>query len=283
MGPEPNDARTPGARASSAPARRRATAVLRGALGVGVVAWVSCASLDRTVVAPLDLPGATYVGNAVCADCHTHLTRVFAASPHGRYHGEGVGGTHTLAQAGVTGCESCHGPGSLHVKAGSGRSGPILNPGKDPTSCLACHLEVHAEFRLPHRHPVLEGPMNCVQCHDPHGPDLLKPAGGLAMARLNESCAACHREQTRPFVFEHEAMREGCATCHQVHGSVNAHLLVQRDVNLCLKCHAQIQPGAGATWIGKVDHRRFLQFGTCWSAGCHTAVHGSNVSPKMLY
>ena len=113
-------------------------------------------------------------------------------------------------------------------------------------------------------------------------PDILKPAGGLAMARLNESCAECHRDQTRPFVFEHEALREGCVSCHQPHGSINAKLLVQRDANLCLKCHAQMPQGGGVL-IGKVDHSQLLRLGSCWSAGCHTAVHGSNINPKMLY
>lgn len=128
--------------------------------------------------------------------------------------------------------------------------------------------------------------MNCVQCHDPHGGDIFKMAGGLAMARQNETCAACHREQTRPFVFEHEALREGCTVCHQPHGSVNRMLLVERDANLCLKCHAQ-SPGAGAgggeIFIGKVPHSTFLRQGTCWSAGCHTAVHGSNVDPRLRF
>jgi hypothetical protein len=32
-----------------------------------------------------------------------------------------------------------------------------------------------------------------------------------------------------------------------------------------------------------VPHAQFLIRGTCWSAGCHTAVHGSNVNPHMLY
>jgi hypothetical protein len=26
-----------------------------------------------------------------------------------------------------------------------------------------------------------------------------------------------------------------------------------------------------------------LQIGTCWAAGCHTAVHGSNVDPRFRY
>ena len=91
--------------------------------------------------------------------------------------------------------------------------------------------------------------MNCVQCHDPHGRDIFKTAGGLAMARLNETCAQCHREQTKPVVFEHPALREGCASCHNPHGSVNPKLLTVRDSNLCLRCHAQVQGAAAGAGI----------------------------------
>jgi predicted CXXCH cytochrome family protein len=113
---------------------------------------------------------------------------------------------------------------------------------------------------------------------------MMKPAGGLAMARLNESCAQCHRDQSRPFVFEHEALREGCTVCHQPHGSINDKLLVERDNNLCLKCHAQVHdPGTGEVFIGKQRHTQLLQQGGCWTAGCHPAVHGSNVQPRFRY
>jgi predicted CXXCH cytochrome family protein len=126
-----------------------------------------------------------------------------------------------------------------------------------------------------------------VQCHDPHGSDIMKARGGLAMARLNENCAQCHREQARPFVFEHEALREGCTVCHTPHGSINSKLLVQRDANLCLKCHAQTQSLSGRMFIGKQDHSVLVfadvSQGACWSAGCHPAIHGSNTSRKMHY
>ena len=238
----------------------------------------ACSTVQRTVIAPPHIEGATFVGSKACADCHTNIARMFPASPHARFFKDDA------KWAGMSGCESCHGPGSRHVAAGGGRQF-ILNPGKDPESCFQCHVDIHADFQLPQHHPVLEGKMNCVQCHDPHGSDIMKPAGGLAMAQLNQSCAQCHREQSRPFVFEHEAMREGCVTCHAPHGSINPKLLVERDANLCLKCHAQMQgPAAGGDiFIGKVPHSAFLRQGTCWSAGCHTAVHGSNVSPLMLY
>ena len=103
------------------------------------------------------------------------------------------------------------------------------------------------------------------------------------MARLNQTCAQCHRDQTRPFVYEHEAMREGCTVCHSVHGSVSAKMLVQRDANLCLKCHAQVANSASALFIGKMHHDQLIKLGTCWSAGCHNAIHGSNINTHMLY
>jgi predicted CXXCH cytochrome family protein len=243
-----------------------------------VVLLISCSSIDRAVVAPLDIPGASYAGNRACYDCHTNITRMFPGSAHARIHIEGA------PRTGQTGCESCHGPGSLHIAAGGGRGKFIVNPGKEPAACFRCHLETHAAFNLPQHHPVPEGRMNCVQCHDPHGGDIFKPGRGLAMARMNESCAQCHREQTRPVVFEHEAMREGCTVCHNPHGSISRKMLVDADPNLCLRCHAQdVQGALGGISIGAVDHSLFLRQSTCWAAGCHTAVHGSNLDPRLRY
>ncbi len=248
--------------------------------GAFLVLINSCSTVTRTVVAPPEIPGATYVGNKACYDCHANITRIFPASAHARVHFEGA------KLAGETRCESCHGPGSKHIEAGGGRGRFIVNPGKDPAACFQCHLDTQAEFDLPQHHPVVEGRMNCVQCHDPHGGDIFKPAGGLAMARLNESCAQCHREQTRPYVFDHEALREGCTVCHNPHGSMNRKMLVASDPNLCLRCHAQVQTAVNQgseLYIGNVPHAQFLRQGACWSAGCHTAVHGSNLNPRLLY
>jgi predicted CXXCH cytochrome family protein len=263
----------------SAAGARFAQTLLAAAAGVAVISFlVSCASVERVVVRPPDIPGASFVGNAACADCHSNLVQQFPLSPHARVHFE------RASLAGQTSCEACHGPGSLHIASGGGRQN-IINPGKDPAACLACHKDIEMEFRLPSHHPVLEGKMNCVQCHDPHGRDIMKTAGGLAMARVNQQCAACHLEQSKPHVFEHEALREGCTVCHRPHGTVGAKLLLERDANLCLKCHAQT-PGPGAAgdiYIGKVAHGAYLRQGTCWSAGCHSAVHGSNLNPRLRY
>ncbi len=241
----------------------------------------SCSTTSRSVSEFPQVDGASFVGNKVCSECHTNYTRTFAMGPHARAHfrdaavpGDGIG------------CESCHGPGSKHVAAPRDRAKLIVNPGKDPKACFQCHLETHAEFNLPQHHPLIEGKMNCVQCHDPHGADIFKPASGLAMARVNESCGNCHREQTKPVVFEHEALREGCTVCHNPHGSTNKKMLVQQDANLCLRCHAQNQgifAGTGKVFIGATDHTQFLKRATCWTSGCHTAVHGSNVDVQLKY
>jgi predicted CXXCH cytochrome family protein len=249
-----------------------------GALIAVVLCSNSCSSINQTVMAPPEIPDAHFVGNKACLDCHAEIVRKFPASPHARVH------VPQAAMPGQSGCESCHGPGSRHIESIDHKW--IVNPGKSVEACFKCHVESQAEFNLPYHHPVIEGRMNCVQCHDPHGGDMLKPARGLAMAQRNEGCAECHREQVQPFVFEHEAMREGCAICHDPHGSINRKMLVQSDSNLCLRCHMQVQgPGVppGDFFIGKTPHGAFIQIGTCWSAGCHTAVHGSNIHPRMLF
>jgi predicted CXXCH cytochrome family protein len=257
------------------------TLTLCAGLGALMLLLNSCATVDRNVVVPLQIEGASYVGNQACADCHAEINAIFPSSPHARLH---LAAPQMPSQSG---CESCHGPGSKHIAtAGSGSFEKfIINPGRNPEACLQCHQATGAEFRLPHHHPVLEGKMNCVDCHDPHGADIMKTAGGLAMARQNENCAACHREQSKPFVFEHPALREGCTSCHQPHGSVNPKMLTVRDSNLCLRCHAQVQdPSVGSgVFIGRVNHTGFLRFGTCWTAGCHSAVHGSNTQPNFFY
>ena len=214
---------------------------------------------------------AEYVGAETCAACHSKEAKEFKRSTHARISiPEGV-----QAQ----GCEMCHGPGSLHAAAGGGKGvGGIINPRKDPSACFVCHLDKKAGFKLPFHHPVMEGKMSCADCHSAHGEEI-RPWTATSMEGVNEACFKCHKEQRGPFAWEHEALREGCTTCHKVHGSIHEKMLVARDNNLCLRCHTQVNFPV----IGKQAHGGRLPQGTCFSAGCHTAVHGSNFDDHLRY
>jgi predicted CXXCH cytochrome family protein len=236
---------------------------------------ISCGTLTKTIVAPPGIPGATFVGTQACADCHDTLVRDFKTADHAKLMAKGK-------NAENMGCESCHGPGSKHVQSG-GAARTIVNPKKSPETCFQCHLEVRAKFNLPHAHPVLEGKMSCSDCHDPHKGSMLKGGGAHNVMGKNETCFQCHSAQKGPFVFEHEATREGCSTCHEPHGSVNQRMLTERNALLCLKCHFQRQTASGKIYIGESDHTSNLSRGACWSAGCHEAPHGSQFSNYFRY
>lgn len=261
------------------PPRMTRNTLLFGAIAVWGLVLIGCVSINRTVLAPPKVAGADFVGSKECVECHSDQTSHFATASHARL-------AISDPKAGNTGCEACHGPGSLHVKAGGGR-GNIVNPGKSPESCFQCHLDKRGQFSLPNSHPVLAGHVTCVDCHNVHSGDAI-PGTGLSLADKDETCTKCHTQQKGPFVYEHGAMREGCTACHNPHGSVNQKMLVARDANLCLRCHLETPAIAG---IGQInansvnpaveDHTTRLMQGACWSAGCHEAVHGSNVNKHL--
>lgn len=263
--------------------RRRGIAAIVIIIGATMSTFAvhSCTSAKRTILAPPQIAGADFVGSSECADCHAQQVRDLPGTTHALLTAQGK-------NAVAIGCESCHGPGSLHVDSGGERN-TIINPSRDPRVCFQCHLGAQAEFSLPHSHPVTSGPlgtatakMACADCHDPHRGTAVA-RGSDALLSLDDGCVSCHPAQRGPFVFEHEAMREGCTACHQPHGSVNPKMLTERNANLCLKCHMQPQLAEGTFDVGGRDHSLFLTQGTCNSAGCHEAVHGSQVSPSLRF
>lgn len=253
--------------------RRWARFVIPGAAVLWAVAVISCTTVSRVVVAPPDVAGATYVGSEDCAMCHDQIVSKFANATHARLHVEG-------GNAQEIGCEACHGPGSVHVQNGGGLFN-IVNPERNPETCFQCHLDKRGEFSLTNSHPVMSGDMSCSDCHDPHEGKATN-GGGAQLATINDSCVKCHATQGGPFVFEHEASREGCTVCHSPHGSVNSKMLKTRNATLCLQCHFQEQTATGI-FIGGRDHASFLSRGTCWSGGCHEAVHGSHASSSLRF
>ena len=213
---------------------------------------------------PESMKGAELVGTEACAACHDKQMKEFNLSAHARI--ATTEETEGVAQS----CEICHGPGSVHVDNGGGR-GTMINPNKKPEICFTCHMDKKMEFRLPFHPPVLEGHMSCSDCHNLHGVDA-RPWTSTSMEDINGTCFNCHKDKQGPFPWEHEAVRDGCTTCHKVHGSINDKMLLDRGANLCLRCHIQTNfPEIG------IDHGHAsnLNRGTCWSGGCHTEFHGS--------
>src|SRR5690349_6220535 len=72
-----------------------------------IATLISCATTQRTLVIPPHIEGAKFVGDASCAECHANVTKDFHTAAHARLKAHGP-----IAQE--MGCESCHGPGSVH-------------------------------------------------------------------------------------------------------------------------------------------------------------------------
>jgi predicted CXXCH cytochrome family protein len=245
-----------------------------GVILTAILITSACSTVSRTVLMPPKVVDSEFVGSASCAQCHEEITRDFHTASHALLQAKG-------SNASEMGCESCHGPGSKHNESG-GAYHTIVNPKKSPDVCFQCHLDLKGQFSLPSHHPIMEGKMSCTDCHNPHK-GRAAPGGAGSLLSDNQLCQSCHLPQRGPFVFEHEASREGCTTCHRPHGSVNQRMLTERNSTLCLKCHFQQQTITGQVLIGGRDHAANLSRGTCWSAGCHEAVHGSQINSSLRF
>ncbi len=185
--------------------------------------------------------------NQVCLSCHHDDIGAFYASPHGKSSME---------------CISCH---SIHYASNGSK---LLKQPKNQ-NCSVCHQDVMAKFELNERHRLQEGILDCVTCHDPHGPSVRNRLAGFKQ----QTCLQCHTDKSGPFLYEHEASRiEGCTVCHEVHGSPNRHMLVYQSVSdLCFSCHT-----LAPSWHSAFNSR------TTNCVTCHSMIHGSNLSPIFL-
>ncbi len=194
-----------------------------------------------------------------CLGCHQEGAEYsgFLASAHGRNS---------------VSCVACH---SVHPVTPN--FGLLKEEQKD--LCTSCHPATRAEFRKPFHHPVLEGAVLCSDCHSSHNEDD-RPLRPLAVGP-EEDCLSCHSDKKGPFVFEHPpGLVNGCATCHEPHGSINPKMLRRTQVaQLCLECHS-MTPGVAAGQPPSFHDIRSARFRNC--TVCHREIHGSNVDPAFL-
>lgn len=133
-------------------------------------------------------------------------------------------------------CESCHGPGSEHVKR-LGAPGTIQNPKRLTstelnTLCGACHRQASDldhetdwtnAWNVRHQPTYLHraacfrnssGKLSCLTCHDPHGP-LNKTASAY-----DARCASCHQS----VIHKTAIASQSCISCHMPQVRTSARL-----------------------------------------------------------
>jgi DmsE family decaheme c-type cytochrome len=216
-----------------------AAVALAASLGIGLLT-ATTTSLDaaapQAAAQPQAPAAATVVGADTCLACHEDV------DISGTIHGNAA---HPRSPAAAQGCETCHGPGSLHVE-------DPLNPATilrfDETAprvandaCLSCHTQSP--------HTLWEGSAHdarnlaCSTCHSVHDP--VTVTAQLKAGTELELCESCHRTQVAKVKrVSHMPLSEGqmtCSSCHNPHGSTNVkQLRVGNWINeSCLSCHTE--------------------------------------------
>jgi DmsE family decaheme c-type cytochrome len=226
----------------SARASIRAAAALCGAALLGL-----CPPAAGPAVAQ-----AGYVGEEVCGSCHEDLLSDYSHTIHAKV----LNATNAPTAAGTHGCESCHGPGGMHVDAGGGpgTGGPDFLTFRGETAaareaenakCLSCHEG--GEQRFWHGSPHESRGRSCAECHN-----VMKQVSSenlLAKPTETALCSQCHHlNRARMMRSSHMPARKGalgegwmdCGTCHNPHGTVTRSLIDASSVNEnCYGCHAE--------------------------------------------
>jgi DmsE family decaheme c-type cytochrome len=168
-------------------------------------------------------PDAQYTadGTESCLRCHGgESMTVMAETAHGD-------AADPHAPYALQGCESCHGPGSIHIsRARGGRGFPALlrfgdseTTARQTESCLSCHAQDMGELAgmewSNSAHDT--DSMTCVSCHQLH--TTAKPMADRA--QQSTTCAHCHADRIESHPrFEDKGIvfdKLTCFDCHDVH------------------------------------------------------------------
>jgi len=180
--------------------------------------------------------GAFYTGTASCIPCHDDVYVHYKKTVHARIEQFEAGQNRR-------GCESCHGPGSVHVNAKGGGDNIItfsrLSAAQSSDICLQCHTGAPTMDWRANVH-VLNG-VGCNECHKSHKVTAPK------MVYLGDPdiCFSCHQEKRSQHLLpSHHPLREKkmrCSDCHNNHGSENNSLSRATLNDVCYGCHAEYQ------------------------------------------
>ncbi len=214
-----------------------------GAAPTVVAAVTRAPKVSKSTAA--DNEPATYVGSQACVRCHRDQFGPFSQTLHGDIFLK-----NPRTDQEKLGCETCHGPGSKHVKTketDSGEPGDIISFSKDsPRSvedrnaiCLSCHEKGDRTYWSGSTHET-QG-LACTNCHQIM--EKVSVKNQMVKSTEVEVCFQCHKDRRAQFERpSHHPLREGdmtCSSCHNPHGSATDSLLRGASINeTCYKCHA---------------------------------------------
>ncbi len=176
------------------------------------------------------------VGSEKCRSCHIPAHDRWKETIHAKWK----------AKEKKIECESCHGPGSLHVEDNKERLfiisfGPLSKDTIDEQNavCLQCHNKGSLYYWNTGGHGRT---MRCVDCH--RVMERISDRNLLTGASEKEICLKCHVDKKgKTFRSPHLSQDEAkmtCSTCHAPHGSDTPKLLTAASVNEnCYQCHAE--------------------------------------------
>jgi DmsE family decaheme c-type cytochrome len=204
----------------------------------------------KTLIDLKELPAPAQ--SLICLKCHT-------ANATFNLHNWNAG-THAISEVSCFDCHNVHASPDLKV-----------TPLASSKLCFSCHESARVEFSMSSHHPLNEGRVFCVDCHDPHGGF---SGTHLQKDSIKETCVQCHPEKRGPFLYEHADVAENCQNCHNPHGSVNQNLLVAREPFLCLQCHEghRINQAGGGSISPELARAFYTR-----CTDCHSRIHGSDV------
>ena len=147
-----------------------------------------------------------FVGNAMCVRCHSEVAGAMTAVSHG-----GGAGSALVDR----GCQSCHGPGRLHVQRPEDESRhPTIRRllvTEQEALCTSCHTAV-PPFDATHA----TAQVTCAGCHVFHQ----RQAATSTAQAAQPNCLACHAGADgfdELHDYDIEAMRAGTVTCASCH------------------------------------------------------------------
>jgi DmsE family decaheme c-type cytochrome len=166
---------------------------------------------------------ATFVGSAACADCHEGIEHDYRLAGHGRAEQD------SMLVGGKVGCESCHGPGSLHVAADGDKDAEgfwaikrfdKMKPDEVTAACQTCPAAGAPMHWDESKHAARD--LSCVQCHSMHTPKDPARKALLKAENTSQLCMTCHKTKRMQLSRSaHMPILEGgmdCSSCQDHHG-----------------------------------------------------------------